>query len=194
MSVEITCAGDSEMQIKQSRVLLRVTVAVVLLAAYLIPALFIKSHSTDAAQKTGVTPLKAPPADQTFIGAKQCSSCHFDQYLKWRQTKHAKGFDILPAKYRADASCLKCHTTGFGEPTGYQGAKTPDLVGTSCEACHGPGSKHAEIAKGFGTKKLSKEEEAYVRSTTHKILPGNACVECHVAQSHQEHPPFDKGK
>jgi hypothetical protein len=137
-------------------------------------------------------PLAKPPEDQTYIGAKQCASCHFDQFLKWRQTKHAKGFDILPAKYKSDASCLKCHTTGFGEKSGFKDAKTLDLAGTSCEACHGAGSKHAEIAKGFGGKKLTKDEEAYVRSTTHKILPGNACVACHVAQSHQAHPKYDK--
>jgi hypothetical protein len=138
------------------------------------------------------TPLPTPPEGQTFIGAKQCASCHFDQYLKWRQTKHAKAFDIVPASHRADASCLQCHSTGFGQPTGFKGAATPDLAGASCEACHGPGSKHAEIAKGFGTKKLDAAEQAYVRSTTHKILPGNACSHCHLVQGHKVHPPYNK--
>jgi hypothetical protein len=168
-----------------------------MLSAFLIPAMILRNNSTDAAQKAAAQktgPLAEPPANQTYIGAKQCSACHFDQYLTWRQTKHAKGFEILPAKYKADASCLKCHSTAFGEATGFQGAKTPDLAGTSCEACHGPGSKHAEIAKGFGTKKLSKEEDAYVRSTTHKIRPGNACAVCHLAQGHKQHPPYDKAK
>ncbi len=137
-------------------------------------------------------PLAEPPEGQTYMGAKQCSACHFDQFLSWKQTKHAKAFEILPAKYKTDESCLKCHTTGFGEDTGYKDAKTPDLVGTSCEACHGPGSKHGEIAKGFGTKKLNKEEEAYVRSTIHKLLPNNACAGCHLAQGHKKHPPYDK--
>jgi hypothetical protein len=162
-----------------------------LLSAFLIPAVLLNSDLT-AAQKGAVAPLEKPPENQTYIGAKQCSSCHFDQFLSWRQTKHAKGFEILPAKYKTDASCLKCHSTGFGEPTGFTGAKTPELAGTSCEACHGPSSKHAEIAKSFGTKKLSKDEDAYVRSTTYKVLPGNACVACHAAQSHKKHPPYDK--
>jgi hypothetical protein len=179
------------MQSNRSRVTLWLTVVGVLSTAFLIPAVFLNNRSTAAAQKAQA-PLAKPPEGQTYIGAKQCSACHFDQYLTWRQTKHAKAFDIMPAKYKTDASCLKCHTTAFGEPTGYKGAKTADLAGTSCEACHGPGSKHAEIAKGFGTKKLSKEEQDYVRSTTHKILPGNACVTCHVAQSHKKHPPYDK--
>ena len=179
------------MQTNRSRGPLIVTVAGLLASAFLIPAMLLKNDSTAAAQKA-TAPLAKPPEGQTFIGAKQCSACHFDQYLTWRQTKHAKAFDIMPAKYKSDASCLKCHTTGHGEKTGYQGPKTPDLVGTSCEACHGPGSKHAEIAKGFGTKKLSKEEQDYVRSTTHKIMPGNACATCHVAQSDKKHPAYDK--
>lgn len=137
-------------------------------------------------------PLAKPPEGQTYTGAKQCASCHFDQYLKWRQTKHAKGFEILPAKYKTDASCLKCHTTAYGQETGYKGATTPELVGTSCEACHGPGSKHGEIAKGFGNKKLTPEEQAYVRSTIYKVLPANSCVECHTDKGHKDHPPYDK--
>jgi hypothetical protein len=138
-------------------------------------------------------PLAEPPKDQTYIGAKQCAACHFDQFLTWRQTKHAKGFEILPAKYQADASCLKCHATGLGEATGFASlAKTPDLVGTSCEACHGPGSKHGEIAKGYGTKKLTPEEVAYVKSTIHKVRPSNACATCHLPQGHKQHPPYTK--
>jgi hypothetical protein len=126
------------------------------------------------------------------MGAKQCGACHFDQLLQWRQTKHAKGFEILPAKYKKNADCLKCHTTGHGEPTGYVDAKTADLAGTSCEACHGAGSKHGEIAKTFGDKKLTAEEQAYVRSTIYKMQPKNVCVECHLMQSHKTHPPYDK--
>ncbi len=144
------------------------------------------------AQNASVKPLESPPEGQTYTGAKQCASCHFDEFLKWRQDKHSKAFDILPAKYKQDAECLKCHTTGYGHETGYKGASTPDLVGTSCEACHGPGSKHGEIAKSFGNKKLTTEEEDYVRSTIHKSLPGNACIECHSTKGHKEHPKYEK--
>jgi hypothetical protein len=138
-------------------------------------------------------PLAEPPADQTYVGSKECASCHFDQFMEWRTTPHAKGFEILTAKYRADGSCLKCHSTGYGEPTGFKSLQqTPNLAGTTCEACHGPGSKHAEVAKSFGNQKLSKEDEAYVRSTIHLMLPQNVCVQCHMAQRHKQHPPYEK--
>jgi hypothetical protein len=136
-------------------------------------------------------PLETPPEGQTFVGAKNCSACHFDQYLDWRTTKHSKAFDILPAQYRTDNSCLACHVTGMGEATGFKSlASTPDLVGASCESCHGPGSEHAKIAKTFGDKKLTAEEEAYVRSTIHLMQPKNVCVTCHLTRAHKKHPDY----
>ena len=138
-------------------------------------------------------PLAQPPAAQTFVGTKECAACHFDQFMIWRKTPHAKAFDILPAKYRTDASCLKCHATGVGQPTGFKSLEqTPNLAGNSCENCHGPGSKHAEVAKSFGQKKLSEEEQKYVRSTIYRMLPKNVCVECHLATTHKPHPKYDK--
>ena len=143
-------------------------------------------------QEKSLTPFEKPPADQTYIGTKQCSACHFDQFMTYRATKHAKSFEILPAKYKTDASCLECHTTGFGTPTGYKDASSVGLEGTSCEACHGPGSKHAEIAKEYANKKLSDEESTYVKSSIYKLLPDNSCAKCHKSKGHIPHPPFDK--
>ncbi|MBI1900710.1 MAG: hypothetical protein HYS13_06325 [Planctomycetia bacterium] len=133
-----------------------------------------------------------PPADQTYTGLKRCSACHFDQFLKWRATPHAKTFEVLTAKHQSDAECLKCHTTGHGEPTGFKDpASTPGLVGVTCETCHGPGSKHEEIAKPFTNKKLTPEQEKEVRGSIWKMLPKNVCVDCHRLQGHHdsETPP-----
>lgn len=131
----------------------------------------------------------APPADQQFIGVKQCASCHFDQFMKWKPTKHATSFDVLPAQYQTNETCLKCHTTGFGAASGFKtAAESADLKGTSCEACHGPGSKHAEIAKQFANQKLTPEQEKTVRDSIWKVMPKNVCIECHVVQGHHENP------
>jgi len=129
----------------------------------------------------------APPADQQYIGTKQCAACHFEQFMKWKTTKHATSFDLLPAQYQTDAKCLPCHTTGFGTATGFTtAAASADLKGTSCEACHGPGSKHAEIAKQFANQKLSAEQEKTVRDSIWKVQPGNVCIRCHIVQGHHE--------
>jgi hypothetical protein len=140
----------------------------------------------------------AVPADQTYTGAKRCSSCHFKQYMTWKKTKHAKeAWESVPAKYQSDPECLKCHVTGYGVAGGYV-AGTPEavlqnLLGTSCEACHGPGSKHEEIAKKYTTKKkLDPAEDKEVRGSIYKILPQNVCIRCHLAPTHKEHPKYEK--
>lgn len=165
-------------------------VSILVLAALLVvPLLFVISFGFTAAQE----PLEKPPEGQTYVGSRECASCHFEQFMSWRNTPHAKGFEILPEKYRTEAACLKCHSTGHGQATGFTSlAATPNLGGTTCEACHGPGSKHAEIAKSFGQNQLNEQQQAYVRSTIHRMLPKNVCAECHSAQAHKAHPNFDK--
>jgi len=146
-----------------------------------------------AAQAPAALELSPAQVGATYTGSKRCSSCHFKEYMVWKKTGHATGFAKVPAKYYANADCMKCHITGYGVPGGYQGASTPDLVGTTCEACHGPGSKHEEAAKPFTNKKeLSEEEKKLVNSViTRKVT--NVCAHCHLSQAgHQEHPAYDK--
>lgn len=131
-------------------------------------------------------PEPAPPEGQEYVGTKKCASCHFDQFVKWKKTKHAKSFDLLTGAYQTDEKCLKCHTTGYGEPTGFKTAADNDLKHTSCETCHGPGSKHAEIAKPFTNKKPTGADEKLVRDSIWKMLPKNVCVTCHMVQGHHE--------
>ena len=130
----------------------------------------------------------APPDGQTYIGNKRCSACHFNQFLKWKKSGHSKAFEILTAKYQKDAKCLKCHTVGYGHETGFKDmASMPDLAAVGCEQCHGPGSKHEEIAKQFtAVKKLSPEQEKTVRDSIWMMLPKNVCVECHMVQGHHD--------
>lgn len=118
----------------------------------------------------------SPPGDKpTYVGDKACQKCHFQEAKAWKKTKLAKSmktlaptaeaddkalFDVKkaagldPAKdYTTDASCLKCHTTGYGTETGYPkdpkadeaaGKRAAALGSVSCEACHGPGSLYAK--------------------------------------------------
>ena len=106
-------------------------------------------------------PAVTPPADQTYVGTKKCNSCHLKQWMAWKKTKHATdAFAKLPAKYKTDASCLACHSTGFGAATGFKDeASTPNLAGTTCEACHGPGSASVASGEPFISKKTLSPEE-----------------------------------
>jgi len=111
-------------------------------------------------QSTG---LFAGPAN--FVGVDKCKACHSNvkiggaQYKVWEATKMAKAMETLkpgaaadaktkakldPQKdYTTDPKCLKCHTTGYGQPGGFVSPeKTPQLKNAGCEVCHGPGSEH----------------------------------------------------
>jgi DnaJ-class molecular chaperone len=125
----------------------------------------------------------------------QCAACHFKEFATWKKTKHAtESFAKLPAKYKTDASCLACHSTGFGTPTGYKDDTTANLAGTTCEACHGPGSKHQEIAKKYANVKLAagSAEDKEVRGSIFKVQPNNVCARCHTSEGHKPHPAYDK--
>jgi hypothetical protein len=116
------------------------------------------------------------PADATYVENKKCKMCHLKQFKAHSETAHAKSFENLTdAGEEANKECYPCHTTGYGKPGGFTDvASTPDLVGTTCQACHGPGSAH--VAKG-----LSKEE----RKPLINGSPKDACVNCH--KQHEEH-------
>jgi hypothetical protein len=90
-------------------------------------------------------------ADPAYDGVVSCANCHsyngvadFWAYDTWKYTKHAKAYDNLPAFAQKDASCLPCHSVGFGYPNGYKVTNgNPLLRGVQCENCHGPGGRHA---------------------------------------------------
>ncbi len=143
--------------------------------------------------EAGVAEVAAtPPPNQEYVGQKKCAACHFPQFRVWKQDGHAKAFEILPAKYREDAECLTCHTTGFGTPTGYKDASMKHLAGVTCESCHGPGSEHAKLAQKFVEEEITPEAEKKVRDSIYKIQPGNVCIKCHEAKRHKAHQDYDK--
>lgn len=94
-----------------------------------------------------------------FVGALGCQSCHgVDSgdriYGMWRSSTHARAYATLGtdrAKVIASENgitgnpqeaieCLRCHTTGAGEPPGRFEASFDPAQGVQCESCHGPGS------------------------------------------------------
>ncbi len=146
----------------------------------------------------------------SYVGTKGCRKCHIKQFKSWKETKMAKAYDILkpgeraeakakagldPQKdYTTDPECLPCHTTGYGKPGGFVSLEeTPELVGVSCEMCHGAGSEYV------------KEQYMHLKNKNYKLaevvkvgliapVTGDRCTEvCHNEKSpfFKKDEPFD---
>jgi hypothetical protein len=176
---------------KLSRAVVVGTVVAVICAA---SALVVSNVNSQPPEESAAAE-PAPPAGQTYTGVKKCAACHLNQYKLWKKSKHAKeAWESVPAKYKADPKCINCHSTGYGQPSGFKDeTSTPALKGTTCEACHGPGSEHDKLCTPLlNVKKLSPEQEKTARDSIYKVLPGNICQRCHASQGHKDHPKYEK--
>lgn len=163
---------------------------------------------------TTVPLLEVAGGEATYIGSSKCKKCHLAEHKSWSGNKHGKALETLmpdqaaetktkhnldPKKdYSTDATCLACHTVGFGKTGGYAVHDTKDekaakemkdLAGVGCESCHGAGSEysklHEEIMK---SKRKYKVEEMYAAGMT-KIEEAT-CKTCH----NDKGPTFNKSK
>ncbi|MEW6775301.1 MAG: UshA-like (seleno)protein [Bdellovibrionota bacterium] len=84
-----------------------------------------------------------------FAGAESCRTCHLPQYDNWLNTRHAHAFDTLAKTHQtSDQECLSCHTTGYLNDGGFQGAYAPLLFrNVQCESCHGPAATHVRTPR-----------------------------------------------
>jgi hypothetical protein len=88
--------------------------------------------------------LRAEGTD-SYVGWKRCSGCHEKNATEWLKGRHAGALaDLTKSGQEELPACVRCHVTGLGQPGGFvDGEITPDLAGVQCEACHGPGRRHA---------------------------------------------------
>jgi hypothetical protein len=101
-----------------------------------------KSPSTGKEPSMQNRPYAYPISN--FLGDRSCLSCHQPQHESWEKTGHAKAYQTLVGEERGtDHTCLPCHTTGFGEVSGFGDT----LENVQCESCHGPGRGHPENGK-----------------------------------------------
>jgi 2',3'-cyclic-nucleotide 2'-phosphodiesterase (5'-nucleotidase family) len=109
-----------------------------------------------------------------YRSAQACSSCHLAQYMQWANTRHARASEPLALKpTEFDASCLRCHGSGFEKAASLEPSEPRYLMNVQCEHCHGPGAEHiAKPAKGYG------------RVTNVQAL----CTSCHTGEAS---PAFD---
>lgn len=134
-----------------------------------------------------VKPLEGPK----YIGSLACAKCHNSpneacSFGSWRMSPHARAYAVLSSKKGLDAAhgqgiqgdpqqseqCLKCHTTGFGEPAGRLRPDFDPMDGIQCESCHGPGSEYA-------TEEIMRDKNA-ARAAGLKDITRETCLTCHA--------------
>ncbi|MFA5100832.1 MAG: cytochrome c family protein [Candidatus Omnitrophota bacterium] len=110
--------------------------------------------------------------ENQFIGAEKCKGCHPQQYKDFEARKFTKAWAVLKMRGKTrDPECLKCHVTGYGEPSGYiSEEETPHLRYKQCEACHGAGGQHASNP---GDRVAMQAMKSYVRDK-------DVCIQCHI--------------
>jgi hypothetical protein len=126
-----------------------------------------------------VLPQNQKGLKASYIGSESCKDCHPQAFKVWAKSNHAKAMATLeniksPGNRHYDPECIKCHTTGFQHPGGYNDfipkiANWPAKVevaaidlkdhnnglrGVGCETCHGPGSAHARKPRDVDIRKL----------------------------------------
>ena len=128
-----------------------------------------------------------------YVGNKKCIACHRAEFQSWQKDPHSRALDTLklgnkaeakikakfnPKKdYTADASCLVCHSVGYGKPA----APGADLSNVGCESCHGPGSNYKSPAI------MNKKKYQANRAVQHTIAleagltapTEQVCITCH---------------
>ncbi len=93
--------------------------------------------------------MKKRKPKNIYLGSKWCSRCHQSIVESWQKTRHAKAIHTLERKNKVhDPECLVCHVTGMQDKNAVNGFVSMDvnasMANVQCEACHGPGGRHAQ--------------------------------------------------
>jgi len=124
-----------------------------------------------------------------YSGAQQCRSCHGVVYERWLASQHAHAMATLERKGKHfDPECVRCHSTGYGKPTGFISLKVnPDLANVQCEQCHGQGSLHV----AYRTKgEAALEGVSSVAAERARKLPAVGMSPCLVCHTPERDPDF----
>jgi YVTN family beta-propeller protein len=137
-------------------------------------------------------PVRGDPdgSDPKYVGSMACAECHRGadmgfQFSRWRLGPHSRAFVILGTQAARDIAkrrgiqvdpkqspdCLRCHTTGYGEPPDRFAPAFSQVEGVGCEACHGPGSEYLPEA--------IMRDPAAARQAGLKDITPETCAVCH---------------
>jgi hypothetical protein len=138
------------------------------------------------ADSRGQHPAAPPPTQMNYrySGAQQCRACHSGVYERWLASKHAHAMVTLEQKQKHfDPECVRCHSTGYGKPTGFISLKVnPELANVQCEQCHGQGSLHV-MYRTKGEEALSGVTQAASEKARRFPRVGpTVCLQCHTPE------------
>ncbi len=156
----------------------------------------------DAMQPQG-TSQDSASAEFTYVGTKKCRMCHSAQHESWRELpkgnswaalkpgasreiKQRAGLDTQK-DYTQEATCLACHSVGYGRPGGYAVPSPADArsvraaaarEGAGCESCHGPGSGFVKVMeKAHRSREKPRPED--LLAAGRKPVTQQVCKQCH---------------
>jgi len=138
-----------------------------------------------------------------FVGAEVCGACHKtekqgNQLGIWKESKHAKAFEVLKSEQANEIAtklghktpaveteaCLKCHVSGYNVAAEMKQAKFKMEDGVQCETCHGAGSEYKSL-------KIMKDRN---ESVAHGLIVHEKmedyCTGCHNPES-PTYKPFE---
>lgn len=104
---------------------------------------------------------------------------------EWRALTLAESWD--DAAFDWETNCVACHTTGFNAER-----VRWEEDGVQCEACHGPGSEHEEVASDAG-RNPNDEELAEIRAVINPATDSQVCGQCHSRGTAASGQPFAAG-
>jgi hypothetical protein len=99
----------------------------------------------DALAMSDIRKVEVRDSYGDYVSARACMGCHKEQHKDWMGTSHSRAYAALVKDQRHfDLDCWSCHVTGAGKKGGPTGpGDVGPLKNVQCEACHGPGKKHA---------------------------------------------------
>jgi hypothetical protein len=148
-------------------------------------------HTSAVAGQNCLTPATVPASFPPGYSVKTCGGCHYDQYKQWRTEKHFALSAILTPQYLGHAKCQQCHPATGASATPSSATSDPhhNRIGVVCESCHGPALAHVRFSRQFiSSPRLGPKLEEAARASITAGKPAAACIQCHVEQSHKEHP------
>jgi hypothetical protein len=123
-----------------------------------------------------------------YIGSESCEACHKEAYQIWANSPHPHAYDTLvnkakrPTLRQFDGECVECHVTGFTYTSGFSASNpAQELMGVTCENCHGPCSLHKKKPHDVNIQKAINPWKYRVKNDPKALLLqiDSMCQKCH---------------